>query len=66
MLPALSTHIKVLRNTVLISERKECLNRSYFINEDRLSETMQFFDLFLDRRPHSLMEYVENNDAKRK
>jgi ArsR family transcriptional regulator, arsenate/arsenite/antimonite-responsive transcriptional repressor len=45
-LPALSTHLKVLRDAGLVSERKEGQNRFYSVNRDSMSEMMQFFDLF--------------------
>ena len=46
-LPALSTHLKVLRDAGLVSERKEGQNRLYTVNRDSMSEMMQFFfDLF--------------------
>jgi ArsR family transcriptional regulator, arsenate/arsenite/antimonite-responsive transcriptional repressor len=45
-LPALSTHLKVLRDAGLVSERKKGQNRFYSVNRDSMSEMMQFFDLF--------------------
>jgi ArsR family transcriptional regulator len=66
-LPALSTHLKVLRDAGLVSERKKGQNRFYSVNRDSMSEMMQFFDLFWDDLLRSLKEYVQNNkDAKRR
>jgi ArsR family transcriptional regulator, arsenate/arsenite/antimonite-responsive transcriptional repressor len=65
-LPALSTHLKVLKDAGLVSERKEGQNRFYSVNRDRMSEMMQFFDLFWDDRLKSLKEYVENKEKKKK
>jgi ArsR family transcriptional regulator, arsenate/arsenite/antimonite-responsive transcriptional repressor len=45
-LPALSTHLKVLRDAGLVSERKKGQNRFYSVNRDSMSGMMQFFDLF--------------------
>ena len=45
-LPALSTHLKVLSDAGLVSERKKGQNRFYSVNRDSMSEMMQFFDLF--------------------
>lgn len=65
-LPALSTHLRVLRDAGLVSERKEGQNRFYSVNRSAMSDMMQFFDLFWDDRLRSLKEYVENKEAKRK
>jgi DNA-binding transcriptional ArsR family regulator len=65
-LPALSTHLRVLRDAGLVSERKEGQNRFYSVNRDAMSDMMRFFDLFWDDRLRSLKEYVENKEAKRK
>lgn len=64
-LPALSTHLRVLRDAGLVSERREGQNRLYSVNRARMSEMMRFFDTFWDDRLHGLKEYVEN-EAKRK
>jgi len=64
-MPALSTHLKVLRDAGLVSERKEGQNRFYSVNRGAMSEMTQFFDLFWDDRLRSLKEYVENKEAKR-
>jgi DNA-binding transcriptional ArsR family regulator len=65
-LPALSTHLKVLRDAGLVSERREGQNRYYSVNRDQMSEMMQFFDLFWDDRLKSLKEYVENKERKKR
>jgi DNA-binding transcriptional ArsR family regulator len=65
-LPALSTHLKVLRDAGLVSERKEGQNRYYSVNRDSMSDMMQFFDLFWDDRLKSLKEYVENKERKKR
>jgi ArsR family transcriptional regulator, arsenate/arsenite/antimonite-responsive transcriptional repressor len=37
-LPAMSTHLKVLRDAGLVSERKKGQNRFYSVNRDSMSE----------------------------
>jgi ArsR family transcriptional regulator len=64
-LPALSTHLKVLRDAGLVNERREGQNRYYSVNRDRMSEMMRFFDQFWDDRLKSLKEYVENKNRRR-
>ena len=65
-LPALSTHLKVLRDAGLVSERKEGQNRYYSVNRKQLSEMMRFFDQFWDDRLKSLKEYVENKERRKR
>ena len=63
-LPALSTHLRVLRDADLVTERKEGQNRLYSVNRVKMSEMMQFFDAFWDNKLKSLKEYVENKEKK--
>jgi DNA-binding transcriptional ArsR family regulator len=65
-LPALSTHLKVLRDAGLISERREGQNRYYSVNKEEMSEMMRFFDQFWDDRLKSLKEYAENKERKKR
>ena len=65
-LPALSTHLKVLRDAGLVNEHREGQNRYYSVNRDGMSEMMQFFDQFWDERLKSLKEYVENKERKKR
>jgi ArsR family transcriptional regulator len=65
-LPALSTHLKVLRDAGLVNERREGQNRLYSVNRDSMSDMMRFFDLFWDDRLKSLKEYVENKERKKR
>jgi ArsR family transcriptional regulator len=64
-LPALSTHLKVLRDAGLVNERREGQNKYYSVNRDSMSEMMRFFDQFWDDRLKSLKEYVENKERKK-
>ena len=65
-LPALSTHLKVLRDAGLVSERKEGQNRYYSVNRKQMSVMMRFFDQFWDDRLKSLKEYVENKERRKR
>ena len=64
-LPALSMHLKVLKDAGLVSERREGKNRYYSVNRESISEMMRFFDLFWDDRLKSLKEYVESKERKK-
>ena len=65
-LPALSTHLKVLKDAGLVNERRDGKNRYYSVNRESMSEMMRFFDLFWDDRLKSLKEYVENKARKKR
>jgi ArsR family transcriptional regulator len=65
-LPALSTHLKVLRDAGLVNERRKGQNRYYSVNRDGMSEMMRFFDQFWDDRLKSLKEYVENKNRRKR
>lgn len=64
-LPALSTHLKVLRDAGLVSERKEGQNRFYAVNRAGMTEMTRFFDMFWDYSLRSLKEYVENKERRK-
>jgi DNA-binding transcriptional ArsR family regulator len=64
--PALSTHLRVLKDAGLVSERKEGQNRYYSVNRKAMSEMIKFFDLFWNDKLGSLKEYVENKEARKK
>jgi len=64
--PALSTHLRVLKDAGLVSERREGKNRYYSVNRGAMSEMIKFFDLFWDDKLRSLKEYVENKGVRKK
>lgn len=64
-LPAISTHLRVLRDAGLVSERKEGQKRLYSVNRAKMSEMMRFFDMFWDYNLRSLKEYVENKERRK-
>lgn len=65
-MPALSSHLKVLRDAGLVSERKEGQFKFYSVERAKMSEMLQFFDMFWDDRLTSLKEYVENKEVKKR
>jgi ArsR family transcriptional regulator len=65
-LPALSTHLKVLRDAGLVKERKEGQRKLYSVNRDGMSEMIEFLDMFWDEKLHNLKQYVESKSKKQK
>jgi DNA-binding transcriptional ArsR family regulator len=65
-LPALSTHLRILRDAGLVSERREGQNKFYSVNLRNLSEMTRFFDMFWDDRLASLKEYLESKERKKR
>jgi ArsR family transcriptional regulator, arsenate/arsenite/antimonite-responsive transcriptional repressor len=63
-LPALSSHLRVLKDADLITEIKKGQNRFYSLNRRTTSELVQFFDDMYDYKLNSLKEYVENKGSK--
>ena len=58
-LPALSTHLRVLREAGLVNERKSGQNRFYSVNREKMSEMVRFFDGFWDDKLANLKRHVE-------
>ncbi|HZD82766.1 MAG TPA: metalloregulator ArsR/SmtB family transcription factor [Nitrososphaeraceae archaeon] len=63
-LPALSSHLRVLKDADLITEIKRGQNRFYSLNRKTTLELLQFFDDMHDYNLNSLKEYVENKENK--
>src|ERR671931_147460 len=63
-LPALSSHLRVLKDADLITEIKRGQNRFYSLNRKTTSQLVQFFDDMYDYNLNSLKEYVENKESK--
>jgi ArsR family transcriptional regulator len=59
-LPALSSHIRILKDADLITEIRKGQNRFYSLNRKTTSELVRFFDDMYDYNLNSLKEYVEN------
>ncbi len=60
-LPALSTHLKILKNCDLVSEKKFGKNRFYSLNQDKTFEMMKFFSTMHGYSLNSLKEFLEND-----
>jgi ArsR family transcriptional regulator len=65
-LPALSSHLRILKDADLITEKKQGKNRFYSLNRKRSLELVEFFEDIYDYNLKSLKEYVENKGRKRK
>jgi len=57
-LPALSTHLRVLREAELVGERKAGQKRYYSLNREKMTEMMRFFDGFWDESLNRLRRHV--------
>ena len=65
-LPALSSHLRILKEADLITEHKEGKNRFYSLNRAKALELVEFFEDMYDYSLKSLKEYVENKETKKK
>jgi DNA-binding transcriptional ArsR family regulator len=63
-LPALSSHLRVLKDADLVTEIRKGQNRFYSLNRTTTSELVRFFDDMYDYNLSSLKEYVENKEGK--
>lgn len=63
-LPALSTHLRVLREAGLVTERRVGQNRYYSVNRQKMSEMIRFFDGFWDENLARLKLHVEAKAKK--
>ena len=63
-LPALSSHLRILKDSDLITEIKRGQNRFYSLNRKTTSELVRFFDDMYEYNLNSLKEYVENKESK--
>jgi ArsR family transcriptional regulator, arsenate/arsenite/antimonite-responsive transcriptional repressor len=65
-MPAVSTHLRVLRDADLIAEQKLGKNRLYSINQKQALELMKFFEDIWGYKLDSLKEFVENEERRRR
>jgi ArsR family transcriptional regulator len=65
-LPALSSHLRILKDADLITEKKQGKNRFYSLNRKRTLELVEFFEDMYDYNLKSLKEYVEAKEKKKK
>jgi ArsR family transcriptional regulator, arsenate/arsenite/antimonite-responsive transcriptional repressor len=64
-MPALSSHLRILKDADLVRERKEGKNRFYSLNRKRMLELVEFFEDIYDYNLKSLKEYVETKEKKK-
>ena len=63
-LPAVSTNLRILKESDWITEKKKGKNRYYSLNRSTTSELPQYFDDMYDYKLKSLKEFVENKVSK--
>jgi len=62
--PAVSTHLKILKDADLIKEEKLGKNRFYSLNNAKSIEILKFFESMWGYNLKSLKEYLENKEKK--
>jgi ArsR family transcriptional regulator, arsenate/arsenite/antimonite-responsive transcriptional repressor len=65
-LPAVSIHLRILKNSDLILEQKVGKNRIYSLNKQKALEMMNFFAGMWDYNLKSLKEFLENQKVVKK
>src|SRR5919109_5318809 len=65
-LPAVSSHLRILKDADLITEKREGKNRLYSLNRKATFELLEFFENMYEYNLKSLKEYVESKEKKRK
>ncbi len=63
--PAVSQHLRVLKEAGLVNDRPEGTRRVYYIDPDGLAELRQWLDRFWDRALESFKSAVEETGAER-
>ncbi|WP_042684683.1 metalloregulator ArsR/SmtB family transcription factor [Candidatus Nitrosotenuis chungbukensis] len=64
-LPAVSTHLRVLKEADLISEQKHGKNKFYSINQKQALDLLKFFENMWGYKLDSLKEFVENKEKRK-
>jgi ArsR family transcriptional regulator len=65
-LPAVSAHIRVLKDADLVTEQKQGKNRFYSLNRNTTIEIIRFLEQMYDYNLSSLKEYIENKEKGKK
>ena len=65
-LPAVSTSLRILKESDLITEMKKGKNRFYSLNRKAKVELVRFLDDMYDYNLNSMKEYIENKERNRK
>jgi len=63
--PAVSAHLRILKEANLITEEKQGKNRFYSLNKKQTIEMMKFFEGIWGYKLGSLKEFVENKEKKK-
>jgi ArsR family transcriptional regulator len=61
---AVSTHLRILRDADLVTEKREGQRRLYSLNSEATLEIKNFFDKMWSNNLNSLKEFVENKKMK--
>jgi DNA-binding transcriptional ArsR family regulator len=64
--PAISQHLRVLREADLVSERRDGTRRLYRARPEGLGELRDFLELFWDERLETLRREAEREERKRR
>ena len=65
-LPALSSHLRILKDADLITEKKQGKNRFYKLNRDSTLELVEFFEDIYNYNLKSLKEYIQTQRGRGK
>ena len=65
-LPALSTHLRILKDAGLVRERRQGQRKLYSVNREGMFEIKEFLDMFWSDYLKNLKEYVEGKNKKEK
>ncbi len=65
-MPAISTHLRILKNSDLVVQNKIGKNRIYSLNREKALEMMNFFAGIWDYNLKSLKEFLENQKGGKK
>ena len=64
-LPAVSVHLRILKNSDLVTENKIGKNRVYSLNREKTLEMMKFFTELWDYNLKGLKESLENQSPQK-
>jgi DNA-binding transcriptional ArsR family regulator len=61
-LPAVSTHLRILREAELITDQKQGKNKLYSLNQKQTPEITKFFESMWGYKLNSLKEFIESRE----
>jgi len=64
--PALSSHLRILKNAELITEQRLGKNRYYSLDKRKSLEMIDFFEKMWGYKMNSLKEFIENKERKKR